>query len=241
MDEALELVNYLPSSFKSDQEIKYIELLWESFEQNYENGNRQFAFLAYHMLFMSFVYFTIWKIRKHKESDVHNVAIGFGGNVEKSIRSMQSPFAFSEIQERSVFRFLKLINCSDGDIGQYVKMVKKRNKFAHANGNITTSMDGLDLDIRDIVRHVGQIEKFGRSYIERIYITFLWDSIDETTRQYSDDKDQIREALAHENYLSFKDIEACLNYNVMQHCYETRFEVTKRMHEVFRETYADIA
>ena len=62
MEEALELGNYLPLSFKTRSEQDYLRFLWEAFESNYENERYQFAFLAYHMLTMSFVYFNIWQI-----------------------------------------------------------------------------------------------------------------------------------------------------------------------------------
>lgn len=35
MEEAAELVNYLPISFKSPKEQEYIALLWAAFELNY--------------------------------------------------------------------------------------------------------------------------------------------------------------------------------------------------------------
>ena len=63
MEEAAELGNYLPLSFKSPKEQEYIEFLWDAFETNYTHGKYQFAFLAYHMLTMSFVYFNIWQIK----------------------------------------------------------------------------------------------------------------------------------------------------------------------------------
>ena len=39
MEEAAELVNYLPLSFKSPKEQEYIEFLWDAFETNYIHGN----------------------------------------------------------------------------------------------------------------------------------------------------------------------------------------------------------
>ena len=64
MDEAAELGNYLPLSFKSPKEQEYIAFLWDAFETNYTHGKYQFAFLAYHMLTMSCVYFNIWQIKQ---------------------------------------------------------------------------------------------------------------------------------------------------------------------------------
>lgn len=50
MEEAAELANYLPLSFKTPKEQEYIEFLWDAFETNHTHGKYQFAFLAYHML-----------------------------------------------------------------------------------------------------------------------------------------------------------------------------------------------
>lgn len=55
MEEAAELTNYLPLSFKTPKEQEYIAFLWDAFETNYTHGKYQFAFIAYHMLTMSFV------------------------------------------------------------------------------------------------------------------------------------------------------------------------------------------
>ncbi len=50
MEEAVELADYLPLSFKSPKEQEYIAVLWDTFETNYTHGKYQVAFLAYHML-----------------------------------------------------------------------------------------------------------------------------------------------------------------------------------------------
>jgi hypothetical protein len=54
MEDALELSTYLPLSYISPKEQEYIAFLWDAFETNYEHEKYQFAFLAYHMLTMSF-------------------------------------------------------------------------------------------------------------------------------------------------------------------------------------------
>ena len=38
MEEAAELTNYLPLSFKTPKEQEYIEFLWDAFETNYTHG-----------------------------------------------------------------------------------------------------------------------------------------------------------------------------------------------------------
>lgn len=69
MEETTELTNYLPLSFKTPKEQEYIEFLWDAFETNHTHGKYQFAFLAYYMFTMSFVYFNIWQIKQTTPKD----------------------------------------------------------------------------------------------------------------------------------------------------------------------------
>jgi hypothetical protein len=135
MEEAAELVNYLPLSFKSPKEQEYIDFLWDAFETNYTHNKYQFAFLAYHMLTMSFVYFNIWQIKQTRPEDFEKGLIGFARD-EKALLEATSPYVFSVVNERTILRFLKLIACDNSKIGTYAKLVDDRNDTAHPNGNI---------------------------------------------------------------------------------------------------------
>src|SRR5450759_2451399 len=102
MEEASEQGNYLPLSLKKTKEQEYIEFLWDEFETNYTHGKYQFAFLAYHMLTMSFIYFNIWQIKQAEPGDFEKGLIGFGKDIEKSLLEASSPFVFSTVNERSI-------------------------------------------------------------------------------------------------------------------------------------------
>ncbi len=130
MEEAAELGNYLPLSFKTTKEQEYIQFLWDAFETNYNHGKYQFAFLAYHMLTMSLVYFNIWQIRQVRLEGFGEGLIGFGKDIKKNLLDATSPFVFSTVNERSILRLLKLIACDNGKIGTYAKLVDDRNETA---------------------------------------------------------------------------------------------------------------
>src|SRR5438874_341948 len=102
MEEALELGNYLPLSFKTPSEQDYVRFLWDAFETNYKAEKYQFAFLAYHMLTMSFVYFNIWQIKKTVPDDFEKGLIGFGKDFESKIANASSPFVLSTVNERTI-------------------------------------------------------------------------------------------------------------------------------------------
>lgn len=92
MEEAPRIFSYLPLHYKSAEETEYVQYLWKAFESNYQNEQYQFAFMGYHMLFMCFVYFTIWKLKSIHPEDFEKISYGF----EKCLGTATSPFGFSE-------------------------------------------------------------------------------------------------------------------------------------------------
>lgn len=238
MDEAAELSNYLPLSFKTPKEREYIEFLWDVFETNYTHGKYQFAFLAYHMLTMSFVYFNIWQIKQTEPKDFAKGLIGFSKDIEKNFLDATSPFVFSTVNERSILRLLKLIACDNSKIGTYAKLVDDRNDTAHANGNIFYSTQAaLDTKISEILRVVEEIQGHSRPVIERCYREFLLQSHDPDEREFLDDTDQIREVLIHGNYLSQKDIEICRCFDLSVMAGEEGIEDIRALHDILVVTY----
>lgn len=237
MDDALELAEYLPLNFKSPMEQTYVSLLWETFEENYSHGKYQFAFLAYHMLMMSFVYFNIWQIKKTWPEDFRKGLIGFNKETESKIQNGTSPFVFSSVNERSVFRFLKLIGCNHESIGRYAKFVEVRNNAAHANGNtFFENQNQLDEQIRDMLMAVREIQNQSHPVVLNCYEQFLNQSHHVDQRQYEDAGDQIREILIHSNYLSRKDIGVCLNYDILN-LQDDHRESKVSLHVALREAF----
>ena len=239
MEEASDLGSYLPLSFKTPSEQEYIEFLWEAFQSNHDNGKYQFAFLAYHMLTMSFVYFNIWQIRQARPEDFEKGLIGFGKDIEKNLVGATSPFVFSTVNERSILRLLKLIACDNGKIGTYAKLVDDRNKTAHPNGNIFFStQEALDAKITETLRVVDEIQTHSKPVIEHAYRDFLLQNHDPEEREYPDSADQIREVLIHENYLSLRDIDICLGIDLALLVTSDSFPAIENLHRSLRATYA---
>lgn len=238
MEEAAELSNYLPISFKTPREQEYIKFLWDTFETNYTYGKYQFAFLAYHMLTMSSIYFNIWQIRQARPKDFEMGLIGFGRDIEKNLLEATSPFIFSTVNERSILRLLKLIACDNGKIGTYTKLVDDRNDTAHPNGHIFFStQDALDTKIAEILRVVDEIQGYSRCVIEQVYRAFLLNNYDPEECEYPDAADQIREVLIHDNYLSQKDIEICLGFDLTGIADRLEIDAIRILHEVMKSEY----
>ncbi len=238
MDDAFDLAGYLPLSFKSPKEDEYIQFLWDTFETNYTHGKYQFAFIAYHMLTMSFVYFNIWQIKQTDPEDFSKAMIGFNKDIEKEIMEATSPFTFWRVNESHVMRLLRLIGCDNGKIGTYSALVKERNETAHSNGNIFFStQDSLDIKIAEVLRVVDEIQRHSVPMITRCYSCFLEESGDPEDREYPDDTDQIREVLIHANYFSQRDLIPCARFDVTQHRTHPNFAGIESLHETLCSNY----
>ena len=238
IEEATKLETFLPLSYRTTTERKYIRFLWEAFYTNVEHGKYQFAFLAYHMLLMSFIYFNIWQIRLIRKHDFDLALVGFNNDIEKNLRKASSPFVFSVVGERAVMRFLKLIQCDRGMIQAYGKLVGKRNETAHANGNIFFRTEGdLTQRVREVLRKVEEIQRHSALTIGEGYKAFLIDSQDPNSRPCTDDAEQIEEVLVKELYMSASDIAFCRNYDISELADEAGFAAIQMLHQKLADLY----
>ena len=190
------------------------------------------------MLTMSFVYFNIWQIRQARPKDFEMAMVGFNKNMEKELLEATSPFTFWRVNESSVLRLLKLIGCDNEQVGTYAALVKERNNTAHSNGNIFFSTQtALDAKITEILRVVDEIQTHSKPVIEHAYRAFLLQNHDPEEREYPDATDQIREVLIHVNYLSQKDIDICLGFNLASLAEQPEIENIRALHEALKVEY----
>ncbi|RWE95155.1 hypothetical protein [Mesorhizobium sp.] len=244
MDEALELSSFMPVSYGTQSEGEYIAFLWDAFRSNYEGGKFEFASLAFHLLYMSYVGFSIWQIRLVREQDFRRALIGFQSESEMKLLSAVNPFLFYEqLKESQIFRFLKLIGCANEQVGEFSKFVKRRNKIAHPSGTVFfNDRAAIDAEIVDMMREVRNIESHMKPVISDMYGRFLLDSAEQEELQYDTLDQEIEVNLIHRDYVSLKDIEICLEYDISVHAAHQKFELIGTLHHSLSERFgADIA
>jgi hypothetical protein len=239
MDEALELESYLPVSYKTRSEEEYIEFLWDAFQSNYKSEKYEFASLAFHLLYMTFVSFSIWQIRLIREQDFRKALIGFLADSEAKLLDADTPFKFYEkLKESQIFRFLKLIGCTNDHVGEFAKFVKRRNKIAHPTGTVFfNDQDSIDTEIAEMMREVANIQRHMHPIILEVYGRFLVESSDIEEREYADPDQEVRVNLIHRNYVSQKDIEVCLTYDLSKHLSHTNFPAIDALHQSLQREY----
>lgn len=214
-EEFYDILNFLPLFYDSPSEKEYIDFLMSSFESNYDSEKYQFAFLSYHLLFMSSIYFKILQLRKFENKDFQKVLIGCNKNIENTFLNATSAFTFSEMKERSIFRFFKLIGCTDSEIGRFGKLVDDRNNVAHPNGNIFYS-DKISLKkkIDEVNSALDIIQTKYDKLIIPIFEEYLKLNFNSEKWEINDFTEQINLVLIKNNYFSQKDFDFCINYNI---------------------------
>ena len=211
MEVALEIHDYLPQAYPSASESEYIRFIWEAFESNYVAGKYQFAMLAFHMLYMSYVYFSVWQIKQAQPDDFAKSIIFMKKEEEAGLLKASSPFSFSEINERTIFKFLRLAGCQNQHIGKFQKLVDQRNEIAHPNGNIFFSDQATaDLRVEEVMQQIRGIQTHMPAVLHACLLRFLRDSSNPEEREIADSKDHVEMNFLHKHYLSRQDIEACL-------------------------------
>ncbi|WP_404406190.1 hypothetical protein [Pelagibacterium halotolerans] len=215
MEEALELAEYLPQSFASANEQAYLDFLWSAFQTNYETGRYEFASLAFHLLYMSFVSFSIWQIRLARPEQFAMAMVGFDKQ-ESNLVSCKTPFDFYEcLKESQIFRFLKLIGCTNQQVGEFAKFVRRRNKIAHPTGNVFfNDHAAIDAEIAEMMKEVRNIEQHMEPVISELYSRFLETSAEIEEREYTDPKDEITANLVHASYMSSADLAFCRTFDL---------------------------
>ncbi len=240
MDEAFELADFLPVSYKTRSEEDYIRFLWDAFEANYTSGKFEFSSFAFHLLYMSFVSFSIWQIRLAREKEFKHALIGFLVDAENKLLDADTPFKFYEkLKESQIFRFLKIVGCENNQVGEFAKFVKRRNKIAHPSGTVFFNDQAtIDDEIELMMREVANIQQHMRTIILDVYKRFLLESSDIDEREYADDMQEIEVNLIHRNYISKKDIHICIEYDVSDLADNKHYDGIHELHASLVAAYA---
>ncbi|MFC5567064.1 hypothetical protein ACFPOC_11660 [Rubellimicrobium aerolatum] len=216
MEEALELREYLPQSFANASERVYLDFLWSAFQTNYTAERYEFASLAFHLLYMSFVSFSVWQIRLACPDQFAMAMVGFRSEEEGRLKDCDSPFKFYDrLKESQIFRFLKLIGCTNQQVGEFAKFVKSRNKIAHPTGTVFfNDKAAIDAEITKMMKEVRNIEAHMQPVIHELYRRFLTDRADDELWQFSTPGDELAANLVHANYMSATDLVFCQTFDV---------------------------
>lgn len=200
-DELYKMLEYLPEEFLDESEEKYIDALMLAAQTSYENGLYQFAYVQYHMMFMTAVYYALLKVSIlqpdefdkalfyllkdrfsdfRKPSNTKNGKLYFG--------------SFAIINESDVLMLLRVIGLDNSLLGELKKLVEERNRYAHANGQLQLTSDELFMEaINTYNSKIQQVISLLRPALTDFYIRTITaaEFYDPEIRGYLDPEEQI--------------------------------------------------
>jgi hypothetical protein len=253
-EDVYELYNYLPVFYKDEDESEYVQTLFRALRLSYSSGLYQFAYIQLHMIFMVCIYYMLLKVNAVAPDELENALYymikdknrvkDFYGS--SNTRNSELYFgSFAILGESDVFLLLKIAGIDSDLQGELKKLVEERNKYAHANGNITiTSQTTIDDKISKYINTLERVLRLLKPLIEKLYKNTLVDPEfydSEDSRRYLDDTEQIREEFIKKYSLSIKDMNICRKIDIKALSEINGYEDIKSLHIELYKFYKSVS
>ncbi len=206
---------YLPIKFVDEEANDFLNYLEETYLENIKNKKFQFAFKAFHMLYMTFIYKTNWFIKKIKNEDPEEITYkleiksdGQAQAINEKI-SIKQMFEFSLISEVKVIHgLLQKTGFHPNDFNKCKNHVDARNYCSHASGKIEYDYRGIDFLISDELKYIERLQKKVKPDLKNLLEKFLNENWDKSF--IGGDIENWFE----ENHISEKDLEILTKFSL---------------------------
>jgi len=187
MEEYLkQILRYLPLRFADQEANEFITYLSEAYLENLEKEKYQFAFKAFHMLYMTFVYkVSLFKSISPSAKDVFDY-----------------PDLIPKESDMIITLLKKTGLSSKNNLKKCLFHIDARNHCSHASGKIEYDEKGVDFLINDEIKYTERLQK----KIEPELKIFLQDFLEDGWQKSFFSVDF--KALFEEKYFSQSDLEA---------------------------------
>lgn len=172
MNDYIDKLNmYLPIDFANEENNTYRQYLMDSFHENCEKGKHQFALMAFHMLFMSFLYKEFWELKHFSFCKVQGLC-----NSDASFNAIKNIFDASIISEKKMIdQYLSVHSWHVNKKKAIQEFVNKRDNCAHASGFIQYDESESERIYLDVLGQAQKISKANEQNIVNIIQTKLGD------------------------------------------------------------------
>lgn len=251
-EQIYELYDYLPLLYSDESEKEYIENLFCALKLSYSNRLYQFAYIQLHMIFMVCIYYMLLQVNEVAQSEMEK-ALYFMIKDKDRLKKFYSNSntknsklyfgSFACLGESEVFLLLKIIGLDSDLQGELAKLVEERNKYAHANGNITiTSQSTIDENISKYINTLERVYNLLKPEIEILYKFTLStpEFYDSEIRQYYEDDLQIEEEFVRKYFISQRQLNVCRKSNVNAFSTLDGFGSIKNLHIALSNYYKNL-
>lgn len=215
-----ELLNFLPINPDDEEDvINYVQNITNVVAVNYKYGQYQFAYFGIHLMYMTYIYCTAWKIGQI-EPERYKDAIVFarpysGREKDLKIEDADSIFAYSIIPEKDIAKLFKIIELDKSQISVVGDLVDTRNDMAHASGKFEIlTEESFDVKVSSILTSMNTIHRCMNKPIRKWYEQVLLSFCAGEYEGYDEPKDIIFEQMIQSFKLSTNELLICNEMSV---------------------------
>ena len=225
-----ELRSYLPIDATDKEDVNtYLKNITDSVLVNFGSEQYQFAYFGLHLLYMTYIYFSVRKISlmlPDRYQDAVVFAKPYHGQ-KLDFNNIESTFDYSLVAEKELPNIFKIIGLDDGQIGKIGGLVEIRNDMAHANGRFTIlNEDAFYAAANGICDSARNIHIRMDAQIRNWFKDFLLCFFNKDLEEYGDDMtDIIKEQMIQGFNLSVRELLVCNEMSVKALVFEnTKFK-----------------
>ena len=215
-----EILNFLPINPDDEEDvISYIRNITNLIAVNYKYGQYQFAYFGIHLLYMTYIYCTIWKISQI-ETERYRDAITYarpysGKENDLKIDEPESVFVYSLMPESDIAKIFRIIDLDNSQITNVGEYVKTRNEMAHASGKFEIlNEDGFDTRVHSLYISIKNIHNKMDACIRKWFGQVLLSFCKGEYEGYDKPKDVIIEQMIQSFKLSMNELLVCNEMSV---------------------------
>jgi len=157
---------YLPIDFNNYENNEYRQYLIDTYLENCNNGKYQFALIAFHMLFMSFLYKEFWELKTFSYNTVKRIC-----DTNANFERIKEIFDTSIIPElTTIDQYLSVFNWHVNKKNAVKEFVNKRDACAHASGFIQFHRDSSIRYFDDVLEYAEKISLANKQNVINIFL-----------------------------------------------------------------------
>ena len=215
-----EILNFLPINPDDEEDvINYVQNITNVVAVNYKYSQYQFAYFGIHLMYMTYIYCTAWKIGQI-EPERYKDAIVFarpysGREKDLKIEDADSIFTYSIIPEKDIAKLFKIFELDKSQISVVSDLVDTRNDMAHASGKFEIlTEESFDVKVSSILTSMKMIHRCMNKPIRKWYEQVLLSFCAGEYEEYDEPKDMIAEQMIQSFKLSTNELLICNEMSV---------------------------
>lgn len=245
----IELLYYFPidqTYISTGSYDQYLFDLEKTVIDNYQTGNYQVSYFYAHLIFMSFVYYSVERLYRafpERTKDVYYPINAYRSKNEEGkklgkpdLDNYDKVYDFSTIPEKDIFKIFYAAGLPNETIKNLGKYINSRDDYAHATGKGNISEQEFLSNIKTVKGNMKTIHDLFSDYIKAIYCKFIVEYL-------QDDYELLQDRFNNfifDNSLSIFDVEILCQMSIKKieesdEVLLTEYQSTRNIHCAFIE------